>query len=129
MRMRGRQTSGAEWQRLCERVRGQFVRVCPHSNWWLTNEPGTFLRSEIVERSGVSLTNIRRLMDERLPATPDTIIKIAGFLGMRLVLRRVGNLPTPPPVSEYDAHKFGERSRRTRTRSGTRRRRRTRQTR
>jgi hypothetical protein len=120
--MRGRQKGGPEWQALCEQIRKAYLMVCPLSNHWLTNKPGTFLRSETIERSGVSLQNIRRLVDQKLPGTPETVIGLANFLGMRLVLKRVSPLPKPPPMDESEAYKYGVRTRRSHTRGGKQRR-------
>ena len=37
-----------------------------------------------------------RMMDERMPSSPDTVTRLAKFLGMRVVLERVGPLPRAP---------------------------------
>jgi hypothetical protein len=86
-----------EWRAICAEVRREFIKVCPLSNRRFDNEPGTFRRTQIADFSGVSLANIRRLVDQQLPCDPDSVLGLARFLGMRFDLERIGPPPTPSP--------------------------------
>lgn len=93
---RGRQDAGPEWCAICEQVRRELVKVCPMENRRFTRLPGTFSRQWVAWRSGVSLANIRRMMDEKLPSSPDTVTRLAEFLGMKVRIDRTRPLPKPP---------------------------------
>lgn len=118
--MRGRQEPGPEWRAICAHLREELIKVCPLTNRRFDNAPGTFRRAQVSVLSGVSLANIRRLVDHRLPGCPDTVVYLAQFLGMRVLLERVGPLPRPPKPAEGEGYKYGERV--DKTRSGKRRR-------
>ena len=92
----GRQDAGPEWCAICAQVRAELLKVCPLSNRRFVREPGTFSRQWVAWRSGVSLANIRRMCDEELPSSPDTVERLAEFLGMKLILTRVAPLPVAP---------------------------------
>ncbi len=93
---RGRQDAGPEWCAICEQIRRELIVVCPLANRRFTREQGTFSRQWVAWLSGVSLSNIRRMLDERLPSSPDTVTRLARFLGMRVLVERVGPYPAPP---------------------------------
>ncbi|CAG1010950.1 hypothetical protein PHYC_03964 [Phycisphaerales bacterium] len=97
---KGRQDAGPEWRAICAAIRKDVLEVCPLSNRHFHTEPGTFRRQEIARRAGVSLANLSRMMDECLPSSPDTITRLAKFLGVRVVLERVGSLPIPRSYPE-----------------------------
>jgi hypothetical protein len=93
---KGRQDAGPEWCAICKKVRSQLLIVCPLSNRRFTSAPGTFRRQEVAWEAGVSLANLSRMMDEQLPSSPDTITRLAKFLGMRVFIDRIGPLPQGP---------------------------------
>jgi len=93
---KGRQDAGPEWRAICAQIRKELLLVCPLSNRRFTRETGTFSRQWVTWSSGVSLANLRRMLDEQLPSSPDTVEKLAAFLGMQIVLKRVSPLPKPP---------------------------------
>ncbi len=110
--MKGRQTAGPEWRALCAEVRAALLEVCPLSNRHFDNRPRTFRWTQVSALSGVSLHNLARLARHRLPGSPDTVTRLAEFLGLRLRLERFRPPPTPPASAPSEDYKYGERRRR-----------------
>lgn len=118
---KGRQDAGPEWRAICAAVCKELLKVCPLGNRRFVREEGTFSRQWVAWLSGVSLHNISRMVDERLPSSPDTVERLAQFLGMRIVLERVRPLPKPPKtIDEVIPDVRGRRTRRLTPRVGNR---------